>query len=397
MSYYKFGPNDIFYNRIETHPQNDFLIWGGKVYRDYNPERIGVLSGQPENHVPVGNISLYELNVDRPSDNLIYPFVTKAGSLTSFKTISLTSFNSDFSYGDVMSGSYPLNTGITKDYVPAGTGPAEDIVNGALRKKHLVAMRNTLNYYTYLSPHYEYSSSLWNKSTQEMGLIFVPSIFYGSSIEKGSINLKFYVSGSLIGELQDKKRNGELIEVTGSNTGSVAGVALYNEGVLLLTGAWSMSTHTEQYIPGDATSYPPKWTHFAVTGTAAALNIVPSSSFAMSFRGINYVPVKTMLAHAPKGRLNHSNNPTYIEYGQTGSIISPKRGVNGYIEDQNISIKNIVSSSYADPTGAFQKQTWISRIGIYDKNKNLIGIAKVANPVKKTENRDFTFKLKLDF
>ena len=34
---------------------------------------------------------------------------------------------------------------------------------------------------------------------------------------------------------------------------------------------------------------------------------------------------------------------------------------------------------------------------IYDKDKNLIGIAKVATPVKKTEERDLTFKLKLDF
>ena len=33
---------------------------------------------------------------------------------------------------------------------------------------------------------------------------------------------------------------------------------------------------------------------------------------------------------------------------------------------------------------------------IYDKDKNLIAIASLANPVKKTETRDFMFKLKLD-
>ena len=36
-------------------------------------------------------------------------------------------------------------------------------------------------------------------------------------------------------------------------------------------------------------------------------------------------------------------------------------------------------------------------VQIYDNDKNLIGIAKLATPVKKTEDRDFTFKLKLDF
>ena len=44
----------------------------------------------------------------------------------------------------------------------------------------------------------------------------------------------------------------------------------------------------------------------------------------------------------------------------------------------------------------FKKQTYISKIGIYDENKNLIGVAKLATPVKKTEERDLTFKLKLD-
>ena len=44
-----------------------------------------------------------------------------------------------------------------------------------------------------------------------------------------------------------------------------------------------------------------------------------------------------------------------------------------------------------------EKQTYISQIGLYDDDRNLLGIAKLATPVKKTEDREFTFKLKLDF
>ena len=40
--------------------------------------------------------------------------------------------------------------------------------------------------------------------------------------------------------------------------------------------------------------------------------------------------------------------------------------------------------------------TYISKIAIYDEKKNVIGVAKLANPVRKTANREFTFKLKLD-
>ena len=59
-------------------------------------------------------------------------------------------------------------------------------------------------------------------------------------------------------------------------------------------------------------------------------------------------------------------------------------------------IKNTVSSSYVDPTGSFEKQTFISKVGVYDKDRNLLGVAKMATPIKKTQNRNLTFKIKMD-
>jgi hypothetical protein len=35
-------------------------------------------------------------------------------------------------------------------------------------------------------------------------------------------------------------------------------------------------------------------------------------------------------------------------------------------------------------------------VGIFDEDKNLIGVAKLANPVMKKEIDEYTFKLKLD-
>ena len=62
-----------------------------------------------------------------------------------------------------------------------------------------------------------------------------------------------------------------------------------------------------------------------------------------------------------------------------------------------IPIKNIVSGTWFEPTASFDKVTYLSKIGLYDKNKNLIGAAKLASPVRKREVDEFTFKLKLDF
>ena len=96
---------------------------------------------------------------------------------------------------------------------------------------------------------------------------------------------------------------------------------------------------------------------------------------------------------APK--LNFSTNQTFLDY-DTRLTASTTTGSTQYKESENIEIHNTVSSSFYDYEETFQHQTFINKIGIYDKDKNLIAIANVATPIKKTNQRDFTFKLKLD-
>jgi hypothetical protein len=319
----------------------------------------------------------------------VYPFITKEGSLSSFKTTDTDSYNTDFQYGDTITGSnYQLTATLSSEYFLSG-----EPVSGH-PKSHLLALKNTFDYYKYLSPHYAFNSSLGNKRTQECRLISIPSIFYGKSIKKGSISCKWYVTGTLMAELRDIRRNGELIEVYGPNTGSVAGVALYSEGFALLTGSWELdNSYVDNFnIFEPVTTYAPKWIHFLTTGSEGD-NIVPSSSFDFSFDGIEEIPTITMFAHAEKGEFNHSNNPTYVEYGQqylkaTGSI--------QFLENSENSIKNIVQVNYNEIEPPFEKTTFISKIGIYDEMGQLIGIAKLSTPVRKREIDSIAFKLKLN-
>jgi hypothetical protein len=113
----------------------------------------------------------------------------------------------------------------------------------------------------------------------------------------------------------------------------------------------------------------------------------------MDFEGVNYIETITMLAHAEKGEFNHSNNPTYVELDTSVSNFQVNSSM--FLETPK-TIKNVTKSSYADPAASFEKTTYISKIGIYDNEKNLIGIATVSKPIKKTLSRDFTFKLKVD-
>ena len=431
MSYYKFKQNDIFVNNVKTFPRVQFYIYGGRVYYqnrltvlgDQDIERVdqGAFTASAT-HVPEGHVSLHEINVDMPhrSDrrSLIYPFITKQGSLTAFKTISTSQFNNDFAYGDVLTGSYPLSASIQKEHFSANhaakvTSAGGIVVDGFNKNEdagdsnRIVALQNTLNYYSSLSTHYRYTNETaagtWDKAQQEVGLISIPSIFYGSSIRKGSVELNFYVTGSLIGQLKDENHNGELVQtlpVGHAESGSVAGVVLYNEGFLLLTGSWDISSgeHTEPYLESSGNKISPSWIHFGAGANDGLMqgSTHTGSSFQMSFYGITYTPTITMFATAPKGYLNHSNNPTYINYDYIADYTGPATGTFFYKEKENIKIKNTVSGAYTDYTSSFAKQTYISKIGLYDKEKNLIAIAKMATPVKKTENRDLTFKLKLD-
>ena len=66
-------------------------------------------------------------------------------------------------------------------------------------------------------------------------------------------------------------------------------------------------------------------------------------------------------------------------------------------------MKNTVSSAYGTGaiasgyTASFQRQVYISKIGVYDKDYNLIGVASLGSPVLKKEDEDLAFKLKMDF
>ena len=382
MAFYKFEEDDLFLNTVEAYPQNKFYIQSGTIYINNFPN----LAGQnTANHigVPAGFISLYEYNIDRPAGNSVYPFLFKNGMKDGFKVTPTASYNSA-QYGDIITSSYSMSASIGRIIASATSNSAS-----------IKALENTFNHYSYLSPHYQYSSSLGDKANQTVNLITIPSIFYGSSIKKGTVNLKYYITGTLIGELSDYRENGDLVQigpVGSTGSGSVAGVILYNEGFVALTGSWELDSTIIKYDP--AVVARSKWIYygFGVHDAASVALTTLSASYSLEFSGSNQFQTMTMLAHAKYGELNHSTNPTFVS---SSDSLSVSTGSYQYIE-QAKEIRNIVSSSFTDEAPKFEKTTYLSKVGIYDKDKNLIGIAKMATPVRKTEADQYTFKLKLD-
>jgi len=399
---------------MKTRPSCEFFIYNGKVYYNNQPELTGAFSPQTLNIDP-GHISLYEYNIDKlsGSNNFSYPFITKQAAGASFKTVGATTYTNEFQYGDTITSSYPMSASIYREYmstagafelgIDKATG---DTFNAAPVYRHWYALKNKLNHYGIRSTHYKVSSSYGDKNNQNINLISIPSIFYGTRMTPGTLSLKWYFTGSLIGELQDLKQNGELIQVgpagsTGS--GSVAGVVLYEEGFVLLTGSWALNNTTIPMTAASTTKSKPSWLFWGAgmhdgvsqptTAESGNTSDFMSCSFGFNFKGQTNTQVLTMFAHAHRGEVNYSNNPTYLKYGQTKVSLTSSQI---YEENSSLDLANLVSSSYSDLSASFKRQVYISRVAIYDENKNLIGVATLSNPILKEEDRDFSFKIRLD-
>jgi len=432
MSLKKFKLNEVFTNTMKLHPTCNFIIYDTKVIYNNVPHQSGARNDLVRNvSSSKGYISLYEYNIDRPEDisddriigragsytavsssetatgdpltilldnGRIYPWISKDSARSTFKTAfgfetgDQSTWNNEFIYGDVLVGTYPLGATISREYITSSFVNKDP----TFYNPHYVALRNKLDYYSVMSRHYKVNSVYGNKDTQTLNLISIPSIFYGTQIKPGTLSLKWYLSGSLQGELQDISQNGELIQVgpagsTGS--GSVAGVALYNDGILLLTGAWALNPATFDL---DESGKTPSWIHFGAGANDSSTRDVtptPRASFAINFKGTNETQVMTMFAHAKSGQVNYSTNPTFLKYGQDSTFYTSSAV---YEENSELELKNIASSSYSDYSASFERQVYVSRIGVYDKNKNLIAVATLSNPVLKKEAENISFKLKLD-
>jgi len=352
-----------------------------------------------------GNVSLYELNINRPANSLVSQFVSKDTTRYAFRSISATQFDdsSQFSNGDTLTHTLPLTASISRIYIDTGqefdenTFSAQGAGNpsfAADNKKYIRALKNVINTQNPLTKTAVKYSTL---GTSKVNMICVPSIFYGSEMIKETVELNFYVTGSLTSQAKDIYGNGELISTHGIHSGSQIGMVLYNQGIMLLTGALAQnSTYQDKYLaPGSNSA--PNWLSFGtgldMVGTKITHGDVIDSSYEVKFKGTNKIPTITMLAHADASEFNYSNNPTFIDKNNKASGSLDQAG---FIESPG-QIKNVKNSGFTGYDSRFENVTYISKIGIYDEHKNLIAVASLANPVKKSEYKDYMFKLRLDF
>ena len=448
MHKFEFAEDDLFVNRLKTYPEYNIFIYQSRQYTNKEKNTSGsngglivydinrnTLAATPRISASHGFSQDFRKNLSNPIVNSFSQNLALASANTNLDGYYTSKL---FGLGQVQSvtSSYSYSVPITRrltskvdtELVTAFDIPSGSNINATIAlsvNPTASALQNIARKYSVLSPHFIFegcgtagTSSLFfrdsmesngvyishdgstvpnrNLLTSNINFIFIPQMYYGSSIKKGSVNLKFRITGSKIAECSDKNENGELIEVTGSSTGSVVGLVMYDEGIIMLTASYDFNVGTPDNIgimyDGESTPIRSSWLYYGTTlNDYIKHTTLSASSYDLNFKGTNYVTSMTMFAHADKGQINHSNNPTYRVLSKQ---LVAQTGSGNIFAQGSTSIKNVVTASHT--SASFEKTTYISKINIYDENSNLIAVTSLANPVKKTEARDYTFKLKLD-
>ena len=131
MTFKRFGGQDLIYSTLVANPEFKFIIHSGSVYKNDDILADGDFSNKV-NHIVDGQVSLHEINVNRPADALVYSFIEKDTTRYANRTISTSQFDdvTQFAHGAQITQSYPMEAGLSRILVPAG---AEFSVSGDMR------------------------------------------------------------------------------------------------------------------------------------------------------------------------------------------------------------------------------------------------------------------------
>ena len=202
-------------------------------------------------------------------------------------------------------------------------------------------------------------------------LIHVPSMFYGRQIATGSVRLTcnafnsfevvrtivddgrggLYISGSLTRNISEEEYTG----VTWNKVGNV----FYTEGLIVITDPtlWDAGN-----IDNNA------W-----TGELLPNNLYSPDLIQLEFDGVQRIATKVFMCRMDAGTCNASKNKTFSR----PDVTDPSGRRRLIVQDEPV--------------------TYVSAVGLYDEERNLVAVAKLAQPIRKREKDRLNIKLRMDF
>ena len=142
-------------------------------------------------------------------------------------------------------------------------------------------------------------------------------------------------------------------------------------------------------------------------------------SYSLEYRSTETITEQEILLTAKAGEFNYSQNPSAVEVQVSGSYdftttaipnVSPAR-TRTIKQIDDIKRREFISGSFnpsvsgswedyytsasVDPTGSYLS-TYISTIGLYDKNGDMVAVAKLPKPIKNLPDYDVNFLVRFD-
>jgi hypothetical protein len=202
-------------------------------------------------------------------------------------------------------------------------------------------------------------SGMGSLQSRRMWVLDVPSAFYGRQITPGSVRMTCNAysapSFSLVRTLIDDGRGGLFISgsMASGSAESYRGVewnkvgnVFYSEGLIIIKDPSLFDFGRDDGSPERSTD-----------------------SLQVSFRGDSRIPVKTVMCRIDRGEFNATNNSTFITTEDDGARV--RRHVSGTV--------------------------YITTVGLYNSDRELVGVARLADPVRVRARDHINIRLKMDF
>jgi hypothetical protein len=206
---------------------------------------------------------------------------------------------------------------------------------------------------------------------QQLTVIHIPEMFYGRQIATGSVSIQagawmspnatYPVSGVRYFVDDGYGRLWDVPSGSSWRSGTdVVGNVFYNEGLIVFTKP-AKNWHNE---------------FFSGSFFNATANFI--RPLYIQFRGNTIMKSYVFMCRMPQAAVNASNNPTYY---------SSSIGPNG--EPQRW-------SKFPSSGTVGENRTYITAIGIYNEERQLVAVAKLAQPIRKRESDNIDIRLRLD-
>ncbi len=374
--FFKFDDSDKLKNRIRCYPEVEFLIYSANVILN---KRID--EGQ---NIHSGSYIRNEINIDREINQRIQPYIYRDQYYDAIDGTSVYSTP----LGEVINGTYLNRKSYQRYYITSSADPIAITVD-----RYFQLYKHRFSGVT------DGSLANFDFNNEEFTVFMFDRDIFGQQIKPNTLEINRYENNELIYSLIDN--NGILGRYV-DNVFIKQGYVLHKYGIVIIQ--YDLKQELNLYNTGDSIT-------------------VPNSAFRISFKGVNDVQNMTLFCKVDK-RLNNSNNPTYILKNQ--NIFLTQSSSDSFKENDKLLIKNLNNNKYIQKnvdyineslingnmeqsyydnitfntasieSEKFEKGVYINSINIYDKNKNLIAIANLANPLRKTENDSYIIKLSYD-